>query len=91
MKATSLKKYVEDIEPSGFACYWTPSGKWHRAHGDGKSSTGGKFWTETMLGSSGDYKVRVKQGKSLALGPFTIPGSDEPTSEKVVEELQSRV
>jgi hypothetical protein len=46
---------------------------------------------ETMLDSDESYKVRVKRGKDIALGLFTIEGSSELTSENVMDELQSRV
>jgi hypothetical protein len=85
-----LQNYINDIEASGFSCYWSPEGKWIRAHGDSKSRTGGKCWTETMKGNDGKYKVRVQQGKAIVLN-FDMPGNSEPSDDDVVTELKKHV
>ena len=37
------------------------------------------------------YRVRVMEGGSVALEVFELPTEGEPTDDKVVEELKSRV
>jgi hypothetical protein len=88
-----VEDYIGDIEEGNLGCNWDPTGKWHRAHGDGKSASGGKFFTQTMKtsGSPPQYRVRVMQGKSVALGPFGMPGDEQPTNDEVVAELKSKV
>lgn len=63
-----------------------------RAHGDGKSSTGGKCWTEAMKSSQGTGQVQsqsetVKQGKAVVMS-FEMPGMTEPSAHDVVSEMQ---
>ncbi len=82
------------IRSRNFDCWWLPKGEWNRAHGDGKSTTNGEYFTETMGGSDGKYHVRVIYGGSTVLGPFEMPnanGAGEPTAEDVVSELRKRV
>jgi len=85
-----LQDYVNSIKADGFNCYWSPEGRWNRAHGDGKSATGGRCWTETMKGNDGKYKVRVKQGKTVVLR-LDMPGDSEPTSNDVITEMKNHL
>ena len=66
-------------------------GSWHRAHGEGKASTHGRFTIETMQATNGEYLVRVIEVSHTVVGPFAIPGPMAPTEEAVVSELRKRV
>lgn len=88
----TITDYVYRIKSSGFSCFWAPAGKWIKAHGDGKSTTGGVFKTETMKGHDGMYHVRViKDRHHVVLGPLKLSTSVEPSDEDVVEVLQDNV
>ena len=91
-KAT-LKDYVDHIEEGKLGCYWDPAGRWYRVHGDNKSFSGGKFYTETMKtsGASPTYRVRIMQGGSVALAAFDMPNVDQPSDDEVVAQLKIRV
>lgn len=64
---------------------WTPTGTWHRVHGDGKSTTGGKFHLETMTKSAGGCSVRVVSGGK---GVATLEYQSQPSFETIVADLQ---
>ncbi|KAF2659115.1 hypothetical protein K491DRAFT_712891 [Lophiostoma macrostomum CBS 122681] len=81
-----LQDYLDDIVASDLTVSWEPAGTWHRVHGDGKSSTGGRFFTQTILGSDGKYQARVRQGKNVVkLVDFD---KSEPTNQELVDKLQ---
>ena len=65
---------------------WTPSGVWHRIHGDCKSTTGGKWHIETMTTSKGTYKIRVIEGGSSI---YTKEYASEPDFSTIVSDLQA--
>ena len=63
---------------------WDPAGRWHRIHGDGKSTTGGKFHLETMTTSTGGYKVR------LVGSDVTLDYSTKPSFATIVGDLKAK-
>ncbi len=66
---------------------WTPSGTWHRIHGDCKSTTGGRWHLETMTTSDGGYKVRLMDnGSTHTTKQYT--GKEPPSFSQIVEDLQ---
>ena len=64
---------------------WVPIGAWNRIHGDGKSTTGGKFHMETMATSDGQYKVR------LVGSDIVLTYASEPEFETIVDDLKSKL
>ena len=53
---STIQDYSANLRYGNVGFYWDPAGRWLRAHGDGKSTSGGKFFTETMK-TSGDKPV----------------------------------
>lgn len=64
---------------------WEPVGTWRRIHGDGKSTTGGKFHLETMATSDGKYKVRLVESD------IVLTYESVPEFGTVVEDLKAKV
>ena len=64
---------------------WEPAGTWNRIHGDGKSTTGGKFHLETMTASNGTYKVR------LVGSDITLEYATAPSFNTIVTDLKAKV
>ena len=62
---------------------WEPKKKWHRLHGDKKSTTGGKWHMETMHGSDGKYKVKLVEDSN------TLEYDEEPTYETIVRDVKA--
>ncbi|KAN0074182.1 hypothetical protein V8E54_008119 [Elaphomyces granulatus] len=60
-------------------------------HGDGKASTEGVFFTETMIGTDQKYLVRVRETYRTVIGPFEVLGDLEPSPEIVLAELRKRI
>ena len=65
---------------------WVPAKAWHRIHGDGKSTTGGKYHMETILDSSGKYKVKLVQDDSTL---HTLEYDAEPSLETIVTDMKT--
>ncbi|KAI1796100.1 hypothetical protein LXA43DRAFT_1057876 [Ganoderma leucocontextum] len=56
----SAKEYLDGIDVSKVTSgLWDPTKQWNRLHGDGKSTTGGAYHIETILGSDGVFKAKV--------------------------------
>jgi hypothetical protein len=79
---------------------WQPAATWHRIHGDGKSTTCGRWHLETLQ-TSGDsvktdngevktinvkYRVRMIEDKSVV---YTKTYDDEPSFGTIVADLKS--
>jgi hypothetical protein len=69
---------------------WSPKATWHRVHGDGKSSTGGKWHMEIMETSDKKYKVKVVEGKK-SLDKYNLEYESQPSFETIVSDLKSKV
>lgn len=88
---STIQDYSANLRYGNVGFYWDPAGRWLRAHGYGKSTSGGKFFTETMK-TSGDkpvYSVRVMQDDRVVL-KFEMPGEAQPSDDDVVRELKQR-
>lgn len=53
--------YLSELNSSFLTGTWMLAGIWHRVHGDGKSSTGGRWHIEKIATSTGAYKTRLMQ------------------------------
>ncbi|KAE8440861.1 hypothetical protein EG329_006378 [Mollisiaceae sp. DMI_Dod_QoI] len=85
-KKQTVSDYVNDLDADSMTGNWTPAGAWHRIHGDGKSTTGGKWHMETMNTSKGTYKVKiVEDGTTLE----TLEYDSEPSFSTLVDDMQS--
>lgn len=71
--------------------FWEPVGTWIRAHGDGKASTDGQFFTETMKTSTNPpvYRVRVMRRAEVVL-EFEMHSEHQPNDDDVVAQLKNR-
>jgi hypothetical protein len=85
---STIKDYIEDLDAAGMTGNWTPDGHWNRIHGDGKSSTGGKWHMETMKTSEGAYKVKVVENDSTTV--VTLDYGSEPSFETIVADLKAK-
>lgn len=64
---------------------WDPAGTWNPLHGDGKSTTGGKFTMATMKTSAGQYRVKVMDdGAEIHLLEYPA----EPEFDTIVADLK---
>ncbi|KAJ5714367.1 uncharacterized protein N7483_011548 [Penicillium malachiteum] len=85
-----LKHYAEHIQYGNLNCYGDPVGRWHRAHGDNKSSSGGKYHHECMK-TSGEkpvFRIRVISGGTVAHGPVDLPDETQPSDGRKVDVLK---
>lgn len=64
MARSTLNQYLDNIRHGNMGFFWEPVGAWIRAHGDGKATTEGQLFTETMTTSADPlvYRVRVMRG-----------------------------
>ena len=65
---------------------WDPKKTWNRIHGDGKSTTGGKFHMKTMHDSKGKYQVKLVEGDKTI---YTKVYDEEPTFGTIVTDLRN--
>ncbi|KAF2094435.1 hypothetical protein NA57DRAFT_80244 [Rhizodiscina lignyota] len=84
---STVKEYVNAINPDNLTCLWDPQGTWNEAYGDSKATTKRRFRLETMLGTDGKYHVRVLGGEGIP--EFTIPGAGPPDSKTVISQLRA--
>lgn len=86
-----MQDYTEHIEYGNLRCYWDPAGEWQRAHGDNKSTSGGKFYLECMKTSGEEpvFRVRVMQGRIVALGPLDLSNKTQPSDDEIVKVLKA--
>lgn len=80
-----MKDYVENLNPKIMTGSWVPIGKWNRIHGDGKSTTGGKFHMETIHDSTGKFKVKLVEDRSTIK---TLEYGTQPSFELIVADLR---
>lgn len=69
---------------------WSLKAKWHRVHGDCKSSTRGKWRMEIMETWDEKYKVKVVEGNK-SLEKYNLEYESEPSFDKIVSDLKSKV
>ncbi|KAK2809597.1 hypothetical protein FQN50_003651 [Emmonsiellopsis sp. PD_5] len=82
----SRKRQRKSINVDNLELFWTPVGRYRRAHGDSKSSMSGIYFTECMKGSDGMYHVRLKMGSTEL---FSDKWSEEPSQQEVLTKLRA--
>ncbi len=82
----NFKTYLNNLDASGMTGNWTPAGKWHKLHGDTKSSTGGRFRMFLMTTSDGKYKVKLTDEGSQIWGNEY---NSEPSFATIVSDVTS--
>lgn len=84
---STAKEYATDLDASGMTGIWQPEKEWHRIHGDGKSTTGGKFRMEIMLNSNKKYVVKLVENSSTI--DWTKEYITEPDFETIVQDIKT--
>ncbi|KAL1845058.1 hypothetical protein VTK73DRAFT_1211 [Phialemonium thermophilum] len=81
----TIYDYVEEL-PYTANFFFDPVGTWRYCHGDGKSSTRGRFHIETMLGNDGLYHVRLLDRDDPV---WTTAYESLPTSHQIVGDIKA--
>ncbi|KAF2771427.1 hypothetical protein EJ03DRAFT_29236 [Teratosphaeria nubilosa] len=85
---STTRDYVNDINANDLTVLWEPYKTWHRVHGDGKSSTGGKYHMETMKTSNGKYKAKIVEDGAGKVAE--VEYDSQPTKEQMKEDLAKK-
>jgi hypothetical protein len=83
-KAPKASDYLDEIDTDDLTIACEPQGKWHRVHGDGKSTSGGIYHLETMMTSYGDYLVKIVGAGIAEAAKVNTSPWDEPMPASVV-------
>ncbi|KAF9772124.1 hypothetical protein IL306_010182 [Fusarium sp. DS 682] len=90
-KKQTAADYVNNLDADSMTGSWTPTGTWHRIHGDCKSTTGGKWHMETITttpkkNQASEYKVKLVEGTKQI---WSKVYKSEPSFKTIVSDVQA--